>query len=364
MPPLPPMPAMPEAVNTQPRTMPDSNIGRSMSRYHRRPPAAHATSPNPNVSPLRSNTAPQAPSPPQTALPLSPSARHRATSTPQQVPHGQPRPRTAGQRSDGTPPVPRSPQQQVLQQYEDPRTVLQKERERQRLLKQKMEAEARAQKEARIAEIERLEKQRQDEEETARLEAQRVAEAADALRQQREEEKAEKERGKKLRKAEAQKMIEQRKEEERRAKLEKENRTRLEEKSRAFLQSQSSGSPPSSPPRQEGGFGLFKRRKDEGLSLSSEEQPRTATARPRTATQNSANTQNSQPRGTRQVSGNKQPDAILLGGGGAVLGIDAPTSAVNGGERVCLTLVSWDQPTNISGSVSQSSSTRGVFSCR
>ncbi|KAF3009516.1 hypothetical protein E8E13_004276 [Curvularia kusanoi] len=330
LPPMPAMPAMPEAVNTQQRDMPDSNIGRSMSRYHRRPPAAHATSSH--APPPRSNTAPQAYPQPQTALPPSSSARHRATSTPQQLPYAQPRPRTAKQRSDDTPALPRgSPQQaqQQQRQYDDPRTVLQKERERQRLLKQKMEAEARAQKEAKIAEIERLEKQRLEQEEAARVEAQRVAEAAEALRLQREEEKAEKERGKKLRKAEAQKMIDQRKEEERRAKLEKENKARLEEKSRVF-QSQSSGSPPVSPPRHEG-FGLFKRRKDEGLSMSSEERP--TTSRPRTARQNSATTQDSQPRAARQVSGNNQPDAILLGGGGAVLGIDAPTSAVNGGER-------------------------------
>jgi len=209
--------------------------------------------------------------------------------------------------------------------------VLQKERERQRLLKEKMEAEARALKEAKIAEIERLEQQRLAQEEAARLEAERVAEAAEALRLQREEEKAEKERGKKLRKAEAQKMHEQKKDDERRAKLERENRARLEEKSRLF-QSQSSGSPPVSPPRQDG-FGLFKRRKDEGLSLSSEE--RSSTSRPRTARQNSSNEQDARPRIARQVSNNNLPDAILTGGGGAVLGIDAPTSAVNGGDRVC-----------------------------
>lgn len=193
-------------------------------------------------------------------------------------------------------------------------------------MKEKMEAEANAQREAKRAEIERLEKLRLEEEEAARLQAERVAEAAEALRQQREEEKAEKERGKKLRKAEAQKMVDQRKDEERRAKLEKENRARLEEKSRTF-QSQSSGSPPVLSPRQEG-FGLFKRRKDDGLSLSSEERP--TTARPRTARQDSSNQQSD----TRPRTA-AQPDAILSGGGGAVLGIDAPTSAVNGGERVC-----------------------------
>ncbi|KAF2626598.1 hypothetical protein BU25DRAFT_411570 [Macroventuria anomochaeta] len=335
IPPMPPVPAMPELHTSggDQCEAPNSNIGRSMSRYHRRPPTTHATSPN--APPLRSNTAPQAPPLPQTALPPSSSARHRALSTPQQpsntANNAQPRPRTAKHRAEATPPLPRDARQQVQQQqYEDPRVVLQKERERQRLLKEKMEAEARAQKEAKLAEIERLEKLRQEEEEAARLEAERVAEAAEALRLQREEEKAEKERGKKLRKAEAQKMIEQKKEEERRAKLEKENRARLAEKSRTFL-SQSSGSPPVSPPRQEG-FGLFKRRKDEGLSLSSDERP--TTDRPRTARQNSSNEQSdARPRTARQPSSSNQPEAILSGGGGAVLGIDAPTSAVNGGER-------------------------------
>ena len=331
---MPPMPAMPE-VHTQCEA-PNSNIGRSMSRYHRRPPSAHATSPNASL--LRSNTAPQAPPLPQTALPPSLSARHRAVSTPQEPLHNandaQPRPRTAKHRAEATPPPPRDTRHHAQQQYEDPRLVLHKERERQRLLKEKMEAEARAQKEARLAEIERLEKLRLEEEEAARLQAAQVAEAAEALRLQREEEKAEKERGKKLRKAEAQAMIDKKKEEERRAKLEKENRARLEEKSRTFL-SQSSGSPPVSPPRQEG-FGLFKRRKDEGLSLTSEERP--TTARPRTARQNSSNDPSDTRPRTRQASSSNQPDAILTGGGGAVLGIDAPTSAVNGGERVCLSL--------------------------
>lgn len=324
------MPAMPEAHTSggAQRETSDSNLGRSMSRYHRRPPTTHATSPN--AAPLRSSTAPQAPPLPQTTLPLSSSARHRAVSTPQHssstANNVQPRPRTASKRADAAPSLPRDARL-ASQQHEDPRLLLQKERERQRLLKEKMEAEARAAKEAKIAEIERLEKLRLEQEEAARLDGERVAEAAEALRLQREEEKAEKERGKKLRKAEAQMMIEQKKEEERRAKLERENKARLAEKSRTFL-SQSSGSPPASPPRHEG-FGLFKRRKDEGLSISSEERPTTA-ARPRTATHNS---NDQRPRTARQPSGTKEPDAILTGGGGAVLGIDAPTSAVNGGER-------------------------------
>ncbi|KAH6638961.1 hypothetical protein C7974DRAFT_304722 [Boeremia exigua] len=327
-PPMPPMPAMPaaHAPEDASRETPNSNIGRSMSRYHRRPPTAHAT--GPNAPPQRSSTAPQVPPLPRTSLPPPSSARHRAVSTPPQSPPAgyniQPRPRTAKYSADSA----RDARQYAQAQDEDPRVVLQRERERQRLLKEKMEAEARAQKEAKIAEIARLDQLRREQEEAARLEAERVAEAAEALRLQRDEEKAEKERGKKLRKAEAQKMVEQKKEEERRAKLEKENKARLEEKSRVF-QSQSSGSPPTSPPRHEG-LGLFKRRKDEGLSLPTEERP--TSARPQTTRQNSSNGQEPRPRTARQTS-SSQPDAILVGGGGAVLGIDAPTSAVNGGER-------------------------------
>jgi hypothetical protein len=222
--------------------------------------------------------------------------------------------------------------------------LLQKERERQRLMKEKLEAEARAQKEAKRAELEHLERLRLEQEETARLQAEREVEEAEALRRQKEEEKAEKERGKKLRKAEAQRIIDQKKEEERRAKLERENRARLEEKSRTF-QAQPLDSPSVSPPRQDG-FGLFRRRKDEGLSISSDERP--TTARPRTA---------------RQQSSNGASDTITPGGGGAVLGIDAPTSAVNGGERVCAAALEDMYYTNRCDSVSQSYSTRGAFSC-
>ncbi|KAF1928391.1 uncharacterized protein M421DRAFT_420934 [Didymella exigua CBS 183.55] len=330
MPPMPPMPAMLESHTSggAQRETPNSNMGRSMSRYHRRPPTAHATSPI--APPLRSSITPQALPLSQTTLQPSTSARHRVVSTPNpsSLTANNVQSRTAKHRSEAVPPHPRDARPPPQQQHEDPRMLLQKERERQRLLKEKMEAEAHAAKEAKIAEMERLGKLRLEQEEAAHLEAERVAEAAAALRLQREEEKAERGRGKKLRKAEEQQMIEHKKEEERRAKLEKENRVRLAEKSRTFL-SQSSGSPPTSPPRHEG-FGLFKRRKDEGLSMSSDERPNSAT-RPPTAKHNSSTDQ--RPRTSRQPSGTKEPDAILTGGGGAVLGIDAPTSAVNGGER-------------------------------
>lgn len=188
---------------------------------------------------------------------------------------------------------------------------MQKERERQRLLKEKYDAEARAQREAKQAEIDRLERLRQEEEEAARLKIQQEAEEAEALRLQKEEQRAEQERGKRLRKAEAQQVLQQREEEARRAKLEeKARKTRLEERAR---QAQTS-SPPVSPPRQDAAFGLFKRRKDDGLTA---EAPVKSSSPPRLSLS----------------FGDREAETIRPGGGGAVLGIDAPTSAVNAGDR-------------------------------
>jgi hypothetical protein len=195
-------------------------------------------------------------------------------------------------------------------------------------MKERLEAEAHASREAKRVEMERLEKLRLEEEEAARLQAQREAEEAEALQRQKEDQKAEKERGKRLRKAEAQQMIQQRAEEERRAKLEeKERKAQLNEKPRTS-HSTSSASSPMSPSRLDAGLGLFKRRKDEGLSLEEVREP----TRPRTARQTS--------------SDDRDLDTIRPGGGGAVLGIDAPTSAVNGGDRVCILATTQPQVTN------------------
>lgn len=189
---------------------------------------------------------------------------------------------------------------------------MQRERERQRLLKEKYEAEAREQKLAKQAELDRIEKVRQEEEEAAQRKAQQEIDDAEALQRQKEQLRAERDRGKRLQKAEAQKAVQQREEDIRRAKLEeRERRNKLEQTARKGPPS----SPPISPPRHEMGFGLFKRRKDDGLAV---EAPVAASSPPRLTLGHS----------------DREPETIRPGGGGAVLGIDAPTSAVNAGDRV------------------------------
>jgi hypothetical protein len=188
-----------------------------------------------------------------------------------------------------------------------------KERERQRLLKEKYEAEARAQREAKQAEIDRLERLRREEEEAALQQAQREAEEAETLRRQKEEQRAEQERGKRLRKAETQKVLQQREEEARKAKREESERKAKLEEERA--RRAPSSSPPVSPPRHDANYGLFKRRKDDGLTPD-------AAVETAKAPQLSLNL------------GERKSETIRPGGGGAVLGIDAPTSAVNAGDRV------------------------------
>jgi hypothetical protein len=181
-------------------------------------------------------------------------------------------------------------------------------------MKEKYEAEARAQREAKQAELDRRERLRREEEEAALREAQREAEEADALRQQEDEQRAERERGKRLRKAEAHKVLQQREEEARKTKLEElERRARIEEQRPRTAKAPSS-SPSVSPPRQDANFGLFKRRKDE----LSPEPPIVAARAPQLALD----------------LGERQSETIKPGGGGAVRGIDAPTSAVNAGDRV------------------------------
>jgi hypothetical protein len=306
-PPLPPMPpSMPELEAQN-----DAPIIRSMSRYHRRPPTSHATTPK--GPPLRSNTlqAPQtsqnAPSPPIVA-------RSRAASSPYQPSQSantaQYRPKTARQRPEAL--APGVDRQHSQDAEESARKVLQKERERQRQMKDRYEAEARAESEAKQAEIDRLETMRQDEEEAARQQAQREAEEAEASRRQKEEQKAEQERGKRLRKAETQKVIRHKEEEAQRAKHEeKERRARVEEESAH----KAAASPPVSPPRHGANFGLFKRRRDDGLTQE-------------------ASAEASKPLQPSLGLDDHEGDVIRPGGGGIVLGIDAPTSAVNAGDRV------------------------------
>jgi hypothetical protein len=218
---------------------------------------------------------------------------------------------------------------------------LQREKERQRQLKEKYEAEARAQRQAKQVELDRIERMRHEEEEAARLDAQRKMEEAETLRRQREEQKVEQEHGRRLQKAETQKVLQQREEGIRKAKLEEKERqatlAKLEQKARKVPAS----SPPVSPPRQqEIGFGMFKRRKDEALGLDAPVQ------------------QSSPPRLSLTLG---KEDTIRPGGGGIVLGIDAPTSAVNAGDRVCASFIKYNKKTNNHDSESKSCATRSVF---
>ncbi|KAF2827034.1 hypothetical protein CC86DRAFT_370109 [Ophiobolus disseminans] len=321
-PPVPAVPALPPMLAEPEMQAPkDAQISRSMSRYHRRPPTSHATTPA--VPALRSNTLPAHPAPP-IAQP-SPTSRYRAISSPQHASHStntaQHRPRTA-KRTDNSTSASASSQSRSPRADDSARELLQKERERQRLLKERYDAEARAHREAKQAELDRLESLRREEEEAALLQAQQEAEEADMLRRQKDEQRAEHERGKRLRKAEAQKILQQREDEARKAKeAERERRARHdEEKTRkAKIEAERprqapSSSPPVSPPRHDTNFGLFKRRKDDGLTQEAPGEPSRA------------------PRLSLHL-GDHEAETIRPGGGGAVLGIDAPTSAVNAGDR-------------------------------
>lgn len=302
------MPPIPTVPDMQPHK--DAPISRSMSRYHRRPTVSHATTPKPPTVPAPSSSAAQAQQspPPQAQLSLPTPTRNRAVSSPQHAPHaantGQHRPRTA--RHASADPRPRGD--------DSARVFMQKERERQRVLKEKYDAEAREKREAKQAELNRQETLRLLEEESAQRKAQQELDDAEALRRQKEELRAERERGKRLQKAEAQKALQQREEEVRRAKQEDRDRRAVQMQEHAARKAQAPSSPPSSPPRQDVGFGLFKRRKD--AALYPDGAPKMSSP-PRLPSNHDA----------------PEPETIRPGGGGAVLGIDAPTSAVNAGDR-------------------------------
>jgi hypothetical protein len=222
------------------------------------------------------------------------------------------------------------------------REILQKERERQRQVKEQYDADARAKRQARQAEMDRAEQLRQ-EEEAARLRAQREAEEAETVRRHQEELRAEQHRGKRLQKAESEKVHQQREDDVRRAKLEDRERqaalAMLEEKSRK----PPSRSPPVSPPRrQEVGFGMFKRRKDDVLGIDAPAQ------------------QSSPPQLSLSLGGHEE-ETIRPGGGGVVLNIDAPTSAVNAGDRVRTLHFVCKETTNIDNSASPSCATRNAY---
>ncbi|EAT77186.2 hypothetical protein SNOG_15521 [Parastagonospora nodorum SN15] len=292
VPAVPAVPSMPAGSDMEPKK--DAPISRSMSRYHRRPTVTHATTPA--LPPPRANAVLTPQTPLDTAALLV--ANTRCELPPECLePSETPPPDGENAAEDSA------------------RELLQKERERQRLMKEKYEAEARTQREAKQAELERVERLRREEEEAALREAQREAEEAEALRRQEDEQRAERDRGKRLRKAEAHKVLQQREEEARRVKLEElERKAKIEEQRPRTAKAPSSSSPVS-PPRHDTNFGLFKRRKDD----LTPEAPVVASKAPQLAL---------------DLGDHRQAETIKPGGGGAVRGIDAPTSAVNAGDRV------------------------------
>ncbi|ORY19285.1 hypothetical protein BCR34DRAFT_472248 [Clohesyomyces aquaticus] len=302
----PPVPAVPAMPPIEPHK--DAPVSRSMSRYHRRPTvsshpplpaqqiAAPARSKTEQIPPLPANV------PTSASNSTSSSSRNRAASSPQAARNGPPRqPNTSRSRTEpGGPLVERSaraggPSQQARDKAKQ---LMQAEAERQKKLQEKLRAEKRARLEAEEAERARREHLRKEAEEAERRRAQREAEEAEQLRR----EKDEQERGKRLQKGESAHRLKKREDEERKA--------RQEEAAR-----KQPTSPPVSPPRHGGGFGIFKRRKDDGPG--SPESPANANA--------------GKPPPTSH--GNRELDTIRPGGGGAVLGIDAPISAVNAGDR-------------------------------
>jgi hypothetical protein len=288
-PPIPAVPPLPmEALNAAP-------VSRSMSRYHRRPPTtSHPPSAKP--PPLRSATVDV---PPQPLLSQDPAAaRNRALSSPyaRAAPDVSPRAPNTLRAWPEAPPMPTTDARPTTAR-EDARQLLQAEADRQRRMREQIEADKRAKAKAEQAERARQEQQRREIEDAGRLRLQEEAEAAEELRRQTEE----KERGRRLQKVESAKRAQEREEAERRA--------RIEESAR----NASLSSTVSSPPRQGARFGIFGRRRDN--SAASQSPP--STARP-----------------SHTGHENKDIDTIRPGGGGAVLGIDAPISAVNAGDRV------------------------------
>ncbi|KAJ4346635.1 uncharacterized protein N0V89_010566 [Didymosphaeria variabile] len=285
----PAIPAMPPIPMDVPNAAP---VSRSMSRYHRRPTTSHASPAK--APPLRTATVdvPAQPVPTQN----SSSSRNRALSSPytRAGPNVSPRvPNTSRARADAAPMPTADAQPKTAR--DEAKQPMQDEAERQKRMREKIEAEKRTKRKAEQAEEERQEQQRREAEEAERLRLQEEAEAEEQLRRHKEE----KERGKRLQKAESTKRLQEREEAERRARIEEAARN-------------APISPPTSPPRQGGRFGIFSRRRDN--SAASQSPPNTA--RPSHTSHESRDMEN-----------------IKAGGGGAVLGIDAPISAVNAGDR-------------------------------
>ncbi|KAF2685121.1 hypothetical protein K458DRAFT_365333 [Lentithecium fluviatile CBS 122367] len=286
VPAVPPMPALPPQ-----KEEPAPPVSRSMSRYHRRPTTSHA--PTAKAPPLRTATIEV---PPLTSAQASAAGRNRALSSPHArvANNVQPQVPNTSRAREAAPTTTAEERPRPRTARDEAKQLLQAEQERQRRVKEKLEAEKREKIKAEQAKQAEQERQRR-EGEAERLRAQREAEEAEQLRRQQQQE--EKERGKRLQKAESSKRLQEREEAERRA--------RAEEASRRVP-----ASPPVSPPRH--GFSLFKRRKD-GAHSSPEGSP--SSKPPKTSHEN------------------REMDTIRPGGGGAVLGIDAPVSAVNAGDR-------------------------------
>jgi hypothetical protein len=286
-PPIPAVPPIPmDAHNAAP-------VSRSMSRYHRRPTTSH---PSPaKAPPLRSATVDVLSQPAPSQDPAA--ARNRALSSPyaRAAPDVSPRaPNSSRARAEAAPMPTTNARPRTAR--DDARQLMQDEAERQRRMREQIEADKHAKAKAEQAERERQEQQRREAEDAERLMLQGEAEAAEQLRRQKEE----KDRGKRLQKVESSKRMQEREEAERRARIEEAARN-------------TPASPPVSPPRQGGRFGIFGRRRDN--SAASQSPP--SAARP-----------------SHTSHENKDMDTIRPGGGGAVLGIDAPISAVNAGDRV------------------------------
>ncbi|KAF2267261.1 hypothetical protein CC78DRAFT_541912 [Lojkania enalia] len=299
---IPPLPPMPPAPPAEPRT--DATVSRSFSRYRARPTTSHGS----HAPPVRTHTVPE-PVPP--LPPNTQTARTRALSSPHHSSRSannvQPRvPPASNSRTEAAPLVAKGGREPPQSARDEAKQLIQGEAERQRRVQEKLRAEKRAKLEAEQAERERQEKLRNEEAE--QLKVQQEAEEAEKLRQQ----KAEQERGKKLQKAESAARLRKKREEEEEEEEEEERRAKYEEAAR-----KAQTSPPTSPPKQGGGFGLFKRRKDEA-PVSPGSPPSANVGRPRQ---------------TSNGNGNRDLDTIRPGGGGAVLGIDAPISAVNAGDR-------------------------------
>ncbi|KAF2646807.1 hypothetical protein P280DRAFT_19292 [Massarina eburnea CBS 473.64] len=270
-------PIMPPLPATEPQSA--TPISRSMSRYHRRP--ATSNTPGARAPPTRSATVQVPPLPTATAATAATAAtshtsRYRALSSPQA-------PNTSRARAEAAPaPAP------ARTTRDEARRLMLDAAEQHHRLKEKQHARAEQ------AERECRERLQREEEEAQRVwaerEAEREAEAAAQTRRQ----QTEKERGKRLQKAESAKRVQER---------------QSSQPSQPLQQS-----PPTSPPRHAGAFGLFRRKA--GVSSPGSPPASSGAVKPPPTSH-----------------GGRDMDNIKVGGGGAVLGIDAPISAVNAGDR-------------------------------